>query len=534
VGAGRFAIADELEALFAPRLLERTAEEWFALALERRLPFVVVPDIATLLSSPAHRRRGSFGEVEIAGRRFEAPRLPHNLTLTPPRRGGAAPRAGSAEPAWRSAKRPPLPCGKGAGLPLAGVRVVDLSMGWAGPLATRQLADLGAEIIKVEACQYPDWWRGNDARPETLAQKLYEKAPIFQLVNRNKTGITLDLTSPEGASLLKRLVAGADAVVENYSREVLPKLGLGYPALRAAKPDLVMVSMPAFGADHDWADCRAYGSTLEQASGLPSVSGEENWPPLLNHIAYGDAVGGMNAAAALLIALAHRDRTGEGQHIDLSQVECMLPFVAPWIIEQSLTGRVGPRTGSRHPVHAPHNVFRCAGEDAWIFVAVTGDAEWHSLCRAIGRPDLALDERLRDASGRRRHLAEIEAAVAAWTAERQADAAMDALQRAGVAAGVLRSPFRLTEDPHLAARGFWQIVDRPFVGAHAQPSAPWREGDRPYPVRRPAPMLGEHTRETLARLLGLGAAELDALEKRGVIGTEAAPASGRKSRAASS
>ncbi len=256
-------------------------------------------------------------------------------------------------------------------LPLTGMRIIDLTMGWAGPTGARHLCDLGAEVIKVEACQYPDWWRGTDLRAAFIAEQRYEKIPWFQLMNRNKLDVTLDLTHPEGVALLKRLVAGAHAVVENYSSEVLRKLGLDYSVMKHVRPGLVMISMPAFGSFNAWSECRAYGSTLEQASGLPSITGFPYDPPTMNQTAYGDPVGGFNAAAALIVALLHQQRTGNGQNIDLSQVECMLPLVAPGLIEQSATGGISARVGNGHPVHVPHGCFRCAGDDAWLVVAVT-------------------------------------------------------------------------------------------------------------------------------------------------------------------
>lgn len=516
---------EEIEAVFMPRLRERSAREWFALALERRLPFAVVPGVAELLAEPVYRARGSFVPVGIGSARFEAPILPQRLTRTPPAAGGIAPRAGARDTDFRARAPRRVSTRAATGLPLAGTRIVDLAMGWAGPLVTRQLADLGAEVIKVEACQYPDWWRGVDNRPIYVEQLLYEKRPPFLVMNRNKLGLTLDLTAPEGAALVKRLVARADAVVENYARDVLPKLGLDYAALSAARPDLVMVSMPAFGATGAWADGRAYGSTLEHASGLPSVAGNADWPPTMSHIAYGDAIGGLNATAALLIALFHRAETGEGQHVDISQVECMLPLLAPWIIEQSATGRLGRRLGIRHPLYVPQGCFPCAGEDGWVAISVTSEAAWRALCGAIGRADLV-------AADRRAREAEIEAAVAAWTRLRSADAAMAALQVAGVAAGAVRSPFELLDDPHLAARGFWQEVDRPFSGPHAQPSAPYRENGEPYRVRRPAPTLGQDNDVVLGELLGLSRDEIAGLAARGVIGTAAIPPAQRRARAA--
>jgi crotonobetainyl-CoA:carnitine CoA-transferase CaiB-like acyl-CoA transferase len=412
------------------------------------------------------------------------------------------------------------------------MRIVDLAMGWAGPLATRQLADLGAEIIKVEGCAYPDWWRGQDYSPESMAGHLYEKRMWFNVLNRNKTGITLDLTRPQGADLLRRLVEGADAVIENYSQGVLPKLGLAYADLVKIKPDLVMVSMPAFGGSTAWRDVRAYGSTLEQGSGLPSVAGTDDLPPVMNHVAYGDPIGGMNAGAAALLALLHKKRTGQGQYCDLSQIECMFPLVAAWVIEQSVTGKV-VRRGNRHPLYAPNGVFPCAGPDRWIAVSVTSDANFAALCGVIGRPDLGADPTLATTAGRAAQQDMLEAAIAIWTRTQDAEAAMAALQRAGIAAGVAWWPGELiSREPHLAARGHWQMVDRAWLGPHPQPSLPFRMNGAPILIRTPAPTLGQYTEDVLRRLLGLDDAELAVLRDARIIGTEAIPATERKPRSA--
>lgn len=523
IGLERLPQADRLDALFGERLKARTAAEWFEEALARRLPFAVVPEMATLLATPTHRRRGAFQRIRHPGGDFEGPALPQRLTGTPPRGEGRAPGAAGpipAAPALAGAAAAP------GSLPLAGMRVVDLSMGWAGPLCTRTLGDLGAEVIKVEAIQYPDWWRGVDPRPAFFSEKRYEKDVRFAFQNRNKRGITLDLSRPEGAALLQRLVATADAVVENYAREVLPKLGLDYPVLRRSRPDLVMLSMPAFGGEGPWRDARAYGSTLEHASGLPTVSGPADAPPMTNQLAYGDPVGGLNAAAALLAALLHRRRTGEGQHVDLAQVECMFPLVAPWIIAQSALGSPGPRLGNRHPAHVPHGAFRCAGE-GWLAVAVTDDGAWARLAALLGRPDLAG----LDVAARRAREEELEALLTAWTAGQEADAAMAAMQAHGVAAGVVRWPTGLRQDPHLRARGFWQDAERPFLGAHQLPSAPIRTlGGGPLPVRRAAPTLGQENHAVLRDILGLSAGEIARLEAEGIIGAAAIPAAARKPR----
>jgi crotonobetainyl-CoA:carnitine CoA-transferase CaiB-like acyl-CoA transferase len=280
-----------------------------------------------------------------------------------------------------------------------------------------------------------------------------------------------------------------------------------------------MLSMPAFGSNNPWSSCRAYGSTLEQASGLPTVTGNPQDPPTMNQTAYGDPVGGFNASAALMVALLHQQRTGQGQNIDLSQVECMVSLAAPYLIEQSATGRVGTRLGNRHPVHVPQGCFRCAGDDAWVAITVTGDGPWRALCGLLGREDLsAMDVKARRAAQER-----LEAAIAAWTAERGADEAMAALQAVGVAAGTARRPFTLDQDPHLVARGFWHRVDRPFIGPHWQSSPAFREGEAAYPVRLVAPTLGQHNAAVLGGRLGLSATELDRLAAADVIGTVPKP-----------
>jgi crotonobetainyl-CoA:carnitine CoA-transferase CaiB-like acyl-CoA transferase len=528
----RLIVGDELDEIIAERLAARTAREWADEAIVRRVPLVVTPDMAGLLSSQVHRDHGAFGEVRIGEARFTAPVLPQKLTATPPAAAGVAPLAGEQTGSWRPSPSQPRPPRVGAGaLPLEGLRVIDLTMGWAGPVGTRQVADLGAEVIKVEGRAYPDWWRGADYSDEGIAAFGYEKPLYFNWVNRNKIGVTLDLTKPEGVALLLGLVKTADAVVENYGTGVLEGFGLSYEAFRGARPDIVMMSMPAFGVASPWAQTRAYGSTLEHASGLPTLTGWPDDPPTMNHIAYGDPIGGLSACPALLTALLHRQRAGEGQFIDLSQVECLFPLVAPWLIEQAVTGRTSPRTGNRHASYVPHGCFPCDGDDAWVVIAVTSDTAWRALCGAIGRADLAADPALADAAGRRAREDALEAAIAAWTRGRSPDAAMKALQAAGVAAGAARGLVEvLLYEPHLTARGYWQEVARPYMDFPQQPSPAFREEGRPYPIRRAAPTLGQSSREVLGRLLGVADAELDRLEAAAIIGEAPIPLSQRRPR----
>ena len=347
----RLIVGDELDAIIIERLAARTAREWADEAIAparaaggdaRRWP--------SCWHSPVHRgarrvRRGADrrGAVRGAGAAAAADRDAAG------ERGRRA--AGGRSTAAPGGRQPPQPrparVAAGA-LPLEGLRVIDLTMGWAGPVGTRQVADLGAEVIKVEGRAYPDWWRGADYSDEGIAAFGYEKPLYFNWVNRNKTGITLDLTRPGGR---RSCCSGWWRAPTPWWRTtgpgVLEGFGLSYDAFRAAQPDIVIMSMPAFGVASPWAQTRAYGSTLEHASGLPMVTGWPEDPPTMNHIAYGDPIGGLSACPALLTALLHRQRTGEGQYIDLSQVECLFPLVAPWLIEQAVTG--AGRAAHRQP-----------------------------------------------------------------------------------------------------------------------------------------------------------------------------------------
>lgn len=516
---------EQIERQFVPRLKARTAQEWFAEGLERKIPIVPVPEISDLLLDVEKRARGAIVPVVFGKEEGRTAGSMQRLTMTPPRRGGKVPAVGEQQ-AFASTRQPVLvttPSGSESSescrRPLQGIRVIDFSMGWAGPLCTRTLADLGADVIKIEAIQYPDWFRGVDRRSAYVDGQMYEKTMRFCGLNRDKRGITLDLKRSEGLALAKRLLAGADIAIDNYSVGVLPKLGLGYDELKRLNPRLVMMSMSAFGADSVHRECRAYGSTLEQGSGLPSVIGRPHDPPVMSHTAFGDSVGGLNGCAAVLVAMVHARNTGQGQFIDLAQIECMIPFAAPWITAYSIDSQPPVRYGNRHPQFVPHGCFRCAGEDNWIIVTATDDQMWQRLANLLGRPDWARDETLKSAEARRGAEDVIETGIAAWTLTRDADEAMSELQAAGVAAGVARLPIDLLQDPHLSEREFLQQRERAFIGLHPQPSMPIREGSRPYAIRNAAPTLGQHNREVLSGLLGLSDAEIAQLEREEIIGT---------------
>ena len=400
---------------------------------------------------------------------------------------------------------------------LAGIRIIDLSMGWAGPLACRQLADMGADVIKVESCERVDWWRSWEATPEWIADDGAEKSTAFNTVNRNKRNITLDLEDPEGRDLLLQLIATANVVVENYSGSVLPKLKLSYEVFREINKEIILLSMPPFGSNGAWGEFRAYGSTVEQSSGLPHLTGIAEDAPTMMHVALGDSIGGRTGASALLVALRHQARTGKGQFVDLSQVEGLFPLASHGILEFAATGQEPPRAGNAHREYAPHGTYPCAGEDKWIVIEARNDAEWSALQGVIGE-GLEGFGTLADRIARRE---ELEAELAAWTAARDPVEAEATLRAAGVPTAATLGPGDVLNSEHLGARGYWQWQERAVVGNQPNPSAPFREaGAGPYPIATPAPTLGQHNAEVLGGILGLSEADLERLTRSGVIGTK--------------
>jgi crotonobetainyl-CoA:carnitine CoA-transferase CaiB-like acyl-CoA transferase len=576
----RMADAELLDRRIAPGLELRTVEEWFHEGQALRVPFAMVPTAADLLRCEQFVDRGAFARYQVPGHGvFRAPGVPFRLTQTPARAGGLAPmlgehsgiaiarapaaakagravlgaiRGGMTELAMKAGQgettRPTAPSRSvapartpGAPRPpvlsataparrpnlLDGTRVVDLTMGWAGPLAARHLADLGAEVIKVESCRHFDWWRGWDTTPEGRALHVHEKSSAFNMVNRNKLGVTLDLTTPRGVELVKQLVAVSDVVVENYAATVLPKLGLGWDSLHAVNPALIMISMPPFGATGPWRGYRAYGSTVEQASGLPHLQGEEGAPPMMQHVALGDPIAGIYGAAALLAALWHRERTGEGQQVDLSHVEALFAMGVDGFLEQEIAGRSAPRLGRRHRDHAPHGVYPSAGVDKWITITVTDDTQWRTLgdLMAVAVPPLLWprEERFATAAGRKANEDEIDRGLAGWTVLRDRDLLANKLQNLGIPAAPIYDVGEVLESPQLIARGFWQWMEREWMGRQPNPSMPYRAaGGGPCGIDFPSPVLGQHNEAVLRGILGLANEEIEALRAAGVIGNEPA------------
>jgi len=402
-------------------------------------------------------------------------------------------------------------------LPLYGIRVLDLTMAWAGPYATRLLGDMGAEVIKVEAVNSWDLIRTFTGQPPKV-ERVWDKSPYFNHLNRDKYGCVLDLSQERGRELFLRLAAISDVVIENFRAEVMENLGLTYEVLSAANPQLIVVSMPAHGSTGPERDFIAYGTNAEQLSGLCHLTGYEGGPPQKTGISYGDPVAGVAAAGAIALALWDRRRSGRGQYIEVAQRENLINLIGEQVVAYSMTGREPARRGNRHTSMAPHGCYPCSGDDEWLTLACEDDAQFAALCRVMGRPELAADERFADVVSRYRNQEALDAEIAAWARERPKETAA-ALQAAGVPASPVLSSPGVFEDAHLRARGFFESVAHSVAGTWEVEGPHWRFSESPGHVRLPAPAFGEHNAYVFRELLGLSEEEVAALEAEGVTGS---------------
>jgi len=337
--------------------------------------------------------------------------------------------------------------------PLAGIRVADFTWVWAGPHATLQLAHLGAEVIRIEALQRPCVTRLLPPWPD--GQPGPNRSGYFNQFNQGKRSIVVDLKTPEGLDLARRLVARSDVAAENFAAGVMDRLGLGYDVLRALNPRLVMIALSGYGATGPERAFVSYGPAQVPLSGMSSLTGYRGWPPMHVGISYGDPNGGMHGAFAVLAALWHRERTGTGQYIDLSQWETSMSVLPEGIMDAIMNGGAPARDGNRDPFMAPHGIFRAAGDERWIALAARSDEEWRRLATVMGAPEAAADARFVTLAARKANEDALEAQVTAWTSSRPAEESLALLQGAGLAAFLAMTNRDLFEDPHLRARGFF-------------------------------------------------------------------------------
>ncbi|MBI2914025.1 MAG: CoA transferase [Chloroflexi bacterium] len=402
-------------------------------------------------------------------------------------------------------------------LPLHGIRILDLTMAWAGPYATRLLADMGAEVIKIEATGNWDLLRSMTGQPPDL-ERVWDKSPIFNHINRNKYGCVLDLSIPHGRELFLRLVVVSDVVIENFRADVMDNLGLTPEALHERNPQVIVVAMPGHGKSGPERDFIVYGTTAEQLAGLCHLMGYPGGPPQKTGISYGDPINGIAAAGAVGLGLWHRRRSGRGQYIEVAQRENLINLIGEYIVGYSMNHAEPPRRGNRHSSMAPHGCYPCTGDDQWLTIACETDGQFAALCGVMGRPELTTDPRFADVVSRHRDQDALDQAIAAWTRGMEKEEAATALQDAGVPAVPVLSVPEVFAGPHLRSRGFFETIVHSVAGTWEIEGPHWRMSESPAHIRLPAPAFGEHNDYVFRDLLGLSDDEIVALEGEGITG----------------
>ncbi|MEV0383171.1 CoA transferase [Nonomuraea sp. NPDC050643] len=525
--AGRYGASDRLHALIGELFRHRTRDELVAQGQERGVPIAALLEPGDVLAGPHFAAREGLVDAEIAP--GLTGRLPSGYVEVDGARAGIrhrAPEVGehdaevSAEQARARAAAPkpspaavPAPVPEpGPRRPLEGLRVLDLGVIVVGAELGRLLADQGAEVIKIESRAYPDGSR------QSLGGEVITAG--FAWGHRNKLSAGIDLRSPEGLELFKRLAADCDVILSNFKPGTLESLGLGHDVIGALNPRVVMADSSALGSTGPWSRRMGYGPLVRASTGLTGLwrdtGVEDGFCDAIT--IYPDHVAARVGAVAVLSALIARRRTGRGGTVSVSQAETILTQLSTSLLRESLEPGTFTAHGNSGEWDAPQGVYPCAGDDEWCVVDVQDDAQWRSLCAVIGRADLLADPRLATAAGRREHRALVDAAVTAWTTLTPPRACMERLQAAGVPAGMMRRVIEYLDDPQLTARGFLREMRHPHIGHPLRtengPAAFRRIAE---PELRPAPLAGEHTRVVAARLLGLAEIETQALIDRGVL-----------------
>ncbi len=522
---------EEAENLIAPWFMEHSKDEILQLCLENRIPCAPVLTMDEVLASPHLQARDWFREVDHpqAGRyRYPGPLV--RLHGSPSKITRPAPLLGQHTTEILNRESPSPLTGEGWGegdsdaqeptIALHGVRILDLGSAWAGPMAGQLLADMGAEVIKVESRARMDGMRlgrpmippsDNGDDPAGGDRGLWpELQPVFHGLNRNKLSITLNLRTREGRDILRRLASVSDVVLSNFSPGVLQRLGMDYDSLQRIKPDIIVAAMPAFGDTGPLRDMVAYAPIIQAMSGMMSLVGyppEEN-EPLVGELqaAWSDTVAALCAALGVVAALRHRNRTGCGQYVEAAHLEGTAALLGVPMLQYQMSGQVPTPPGNDDPDFAPHNNYPCAGDDAWVSIAIGDDAEWCALAAVLADETLASDARFADRASRWRYRRQLDELIANWTRTLTPGQATKLLQDAGVAAMPVMNIADQFADPHLNARETYVEVDHPHVGAELLYGVPWRFSATPGAVRTPAPLLGQHNDYVLSELMGMDSA----------------------------
>ena len=397
------------------------------------------------------------------------------------------------------------------GKALEGIVVLDLTQYEAGPSCTEMLAWLGADVVKIEPPGGEPGRRALSERPDTDAW-------FFLLLNANKRSVTLDLKSARGHALFERMLGRADVLVENFGPGAIERLGFGWEALRRINPRLVAASVKGFGGGGPYADYKSFEWIAQAMGGAMSLTGAPDGPPLRAEAGLGDTGAGLHCAIGILAALVQRQKTGEGQRVEVAQQDAVLNLVRIHLREHYSTGKPVPRRGNRSVAAGPSNLYRCRpfGPNDYVFIHVATLEMWRTLTRILGRPELGDDPRFTDRQRRADHWAELDPLVEAWTEKRTKHEAMETLAGAGIPCGAVLDSGEVLADPSLVERGMVVSLEHPMRGRFAMPGNPVQLSASPTTVTR-APLLGEHNAEVYGGWLGCDVGELERLRQDGVI-----------------
>ena len=494
----------------------RTREQVYFAGQAVRVPSGPVDSVSQRLGDAQLEARGFFERAVVDGVMLRVPRVPYRIAGAPTLPRGPATEEQRASFAPSNAGAAAESDAEPPALPMEGVRIIDLTWFWSGPHATMNLGAFGADVIKVESVSRPDSYRftgtaSGESQP-------WERNYLWNDSNQNKRGLTVDLNTETGRGLFERLLREGDVMVSNFSNRVLPNLGYTAERLHEINPRLISVTMPGYGPDGPWGDFVGFGSSFEQAV-VSSMNGypDDDQPRLIGGAC--DPLVGMNAVVAIQLALRHREQSGLGTTVEVPQCEVLDAMFGPEHIAVQHGAPDPGLRGNKHDRMAPHEIYQTAGEDDWISIAVDSDDQFAGLVSVLGQPALSDDERFASAEDRKANEDELDEIVAAAVRQREPVELEAALQAVGVAGCRVTPPHRLTEDVGLRHFGFFQELTRELTGTHLYKTYPFRFSGFPAAHRRPAPLLGEHNREVLSELLGLGEDELDALEAAGEIGT---------------
>jgi len=508
-------------------MMKHTKEEIYHQGQALGCPITPVMTAKDIADSPQSSARQFFIEAvhPVAGR-VKYPATAYHFLATPSTIERSAPRLGqhnqevfsgrlhSSEQDLRIAKPVRASNKEGQGL-LQGVRIADFSWAWAGSHATELLAFLGAEVIKIESMKRIDVVR---MMAFTTGQQFkgVNESNVFNDLNLGKLSIQLNLSQPKAIQLAKKLVSISDVVVQNMRPGVMERLGLGYEALKEVKPDIIYLSSSSRGTTGPEQGYVGYAPNFAALGGISHITGTPSSEPafLSGEI---DLISAVTSAFAILAALNHRLKAGEGQHIDLSSTDAVSVLMGDVLMDYLANGRVQSRKGNRDEYMAPHNCYRCKGEDKWISIAVATDDEWEALCQVLGNPEWTKQRRFSNASARWQNQEELDRLIEKWASNYSPDEVMEMLQLAGVAAMPCFNPEELFKSPHLNHRQCWTKVNHPVLGEQTVLNPPWELSATPARVNSAAPLMGQHSNYVFKELLGVSEDEISRLEKEEVI-----------------